>query len=378
MYGHGVGHVKLCKHIGGVDGGAVVKDDLQKLAARVDLCDVSHVAVEDARARRAIRLLPDNVIVVARLHDAVALAEGELAEAALLFAGLRRVQRRLQGKVQRPCTRVAAAGGRQDLQFLRGNAHLVGQPRFAQLHHRFDEPHAVAPGEEEKVVRGSVFELRRHAGVDKVRVAHDHRLPGLAENIAQGDGRNAAAANEVGKNVARAHARQLVRVADQNEAAARAQRRKQRAHEGKVYHGRLVHDERVSLEGFLFPLGEGDLAGLVVPCHAEHTVNGLRLAVAQLAHALGGAARGRGKKDGKSHALEERDDGAHARRLARAGAAGEQQQLFLRRKLDGLTLERRVLHALLALDLGDDALHAAQCVGLVRKHRFDGRRKRVF
>ena len=80
-------------------------------------------------------------------------------------------------------------------------------------------------------------------------------------------------------------------------------------------------------------------------------MNGLRLARTQLAHALGGAARGRGKQDGKSHALKERDDGAHARRLARAGAAGEQQQLFLRRKLNGLTLERRVLHALLALDL---------------------------
>ena len=90
--------------------------------------------------------------------------------------------------------------------------------------------------------------------------------------------------------------------------------------------------------GFLFPLGEGDLAGLVVPCHAEHTVNGLRLARTQLAHALGGAARGRGKQDGKSHALKERDDGAHARRLARAGATGYDQKLLRSRLADGLAL----------------------------------------
>ena len=184
-----------------------------------------------------------------------------------------------------------------------------------------------------------------------MRVAHDHRLLGLTENVAQGDGRDAPAADQIGKHVARADARQLIGVADEHKAAARAQRREQRAHQREVDHRGLVHDERVRLEGFLFPLGEGDLTGLVVPCHAEHTVDGLRVAVAELAHALGGTARGRGEQDIQAHALEERDDGAHARRLARAGTAGQQQQFFLCRELDSLTLERRVLHALLALDL---------------------------
>ena len=55
------------------------------------------------------------------------------------------------------------------------------------------------------------------------------------------------------------------------------------------------------------------------------------------------------------------------------GPAGQQQQFFLCRKLDSLTLERRVLHALLALDFFDDALDAAQGVGLVREHRLDAR-----
>ena len=102
-------------------------------------------------------------------------------------------------------------------------------------------------------------------------------------------------------------------------------------------------------------------------------MDGLRVAVAELAHALGGAARGGGEQNVQSHALEERDDGAHARRLARAGTAGQQQQFFLCRELDSLTLERRVLHALLALDFFDDALDAAQGVGLVREHRLDAR-----
>ena len=207
-----------------------------------------------------------------------------------------------------------------------------------------------------------------------MRVAHDHRLLGLTENVAQGDGRDAPAADQIGKHVARADARQLIGVADEHKAAARAQRREQRAHQREVDHRGLVHNERIGLERFLFAFGERHLAGLVVEGHAEHAVDGLRVAVAELAHALGGAARGRGEQDIQAHALEERDDGAHARRLARAGAAGEQQQLLLCRKLNGLTLERRVLHALLALDLFDGALHAAQGVGLVGEYRLDARR----
>ena len=206
-----------------------------------------------------------------------------------------------------------------------------------------------------------------------MRVAHDHRLLRLTENVAQGDGRDAPAADQIGKYVPRADARQLVGVADEHKAAARTQRRKQRAHEGKIDHGRLVHNERIGLERFLFAFGERHLASLVVEGHAEHAVDGLRVAVAELAHALGGAARGRGEQNVQSHALEERDDGAHARRLTRAGTAGQQQQFFLCRELDSLTLERRVLHALLALDFFDDALDAAQGVGLVREHRLDAR-----
>ena len=206
-----------------------------------------------------------------------------------------------------------------------------------------------------------------------MRVAHDHRLLGLTENVAQGDSRDAPAADEVGKYVPRADARKLVGVADEHKAAARTQRREQRAHQREVDHRGLVHNERIGLERFFFAFGERHLASLVVEGHAEHAVDGLRVAVAELAHALGGAARGGGEQNVQSHALEERDDGAHARCLARAGTAGQQQQFFLCRELDSPTLERRVLHALLALDFFDDALDAAQGVGLVREHRLDAR-----
>ena len=280
MYRHGVGHVELREHVGRVGRGAVVEDDLQKLAARVDLCDLADIAVEDARAGGAVLLLPDDVVVVARLHDAVALAENELAEAALLFAGFRRVQRGLQSEVQRPRPRVAAAGWGEHLQFVRGDAHFVGQSRFAQLDHGFDQSHAVAAGKEEKVVRRRVFELGRHAGVDEVRVAHDHRLLRLTENVAQGDSRDAPAADQIGKYVPRADARKLVGVADEHKAAARAQRREQRAHQREVDHRGLVHNERIGLERFLFAFGERHLASLVVEGHAEHAVDGLRVAVA--------------------------------------------------------------------------------------------------
>ena len=58
MYGHSVGHVQLREHIRRVGRHAVVKGDGDQLAARVDLQDLSHVAVEDARARRAVLALP--------------------------------------------------------------------------------------------------------------------------------------------------------------------------------------------------------------------------------------------------------------------------------------------------------------------------------
>ena len=135
-------------------------------------------------------------------------------------------------------------------------------------------------GRKKKVVRRRVFELGRHTGVDEVRVAHDHRLLGLTENVAQGNGRDAPAADEVGKYVPRADARQLIGVADEHKAAARTQRRKQRTHQQRSTIEVSSTMSASASSGSFFAFGERHLAGLVVEGHAEHAVDGLRVAVA--------------------------------------------------------------------------------------------------
>ncbi len=79
-------------------------------------------------------------------------------------------------------------------------------------------------------------------------------------------------------------------------------------------------------------------------------------------------ARRRAEQHVQPHALKERHDAAHARRLARARPASQDQQLLLRGQLHGLPLQWRILDALPALDLVDDLLRAAQLVRLVGKH----------
>ena len=230
MYGHSVGHVQLREHIRRVGRHAVVKGDGDQLAARVDLQDLSHVAVEDARARRAVLALPQNIVVVARLHHAVALAEHEVAEALFAPTHTRGIQRRLQGTVERRRAGVALARRREHLNALGGNVHLFGQPRSAQLHHRVHQTHAVAAGEEEEIARGGILQLRQPPLIHQMRAAHDSAALRLTENILERYGRNALRADEIAEHVPRADARQLVGVTHQHQPAAGPQRREQRAH----------------------------------------------------------------------------------------------------------------------------------------------------
>lgn len=65
---------------------------------RVDGDDRADVAVEHARAGRAVGALPRQIVVIADLHDAVALAEARAAAELFAPAGLRRVQRRLRAR----------------------------------------------------------------------------------------------------------------------------------------------------------------------------------------------------------------------------------------------------------------------------------------
>ena len=82
MHSHRVGQLKLAQHIVSIGRNAVVEPYDHALLLREQAHDLAHVAVEHARALLAVlAALPDDVVVVAHLHDAVALAEDPVAEA---------------------------------------------------------------------------------------------------------------------------------------------------------------------------------------------------------------------------------------------------------------------------------------------------------
>ena len=219
MYRHGVGHVQLIEKVGGIYAGAVVKLNGDELAGGIDLLNDTHIAVEDARAHGAVIPLPHHVVVIAGLHDPVALPEHHVAPRLLPLAGGGRVQRRLQGAVQVHRAAHALAGGGQHLYLIRRNAHVLRQPLLTKLHHRLHQTVRRAAAQEEKVVLG-VFQLRRLPQIHRMGVADDGALFRLTEDFRQGYGRHHAAAQQVAQHVARPYGGQLVRVAHHHKAAA--------------------------------------------------------------------------------------------------------------------------------------------------------------
>ena len=105
---------------------------------------------------------------------------------------------------------------------------------------------------------------RSVAVIDRVGVHDDETSLCLPEDLGQADGLHHAAADEVGKDVSRADRRQLIRVADQKQAAAGLQRLQKRRHELQIHHGSLVHDHRVAGKRRVFVVKKGHPARRLV------------------------------------------------------------------------------------------------------------------
>ena len=164
-------------------------------------------------------------------------------------------------------------------------------------------------------------------------VADDGRALRLSEHLGQRDHRRAGATEQIGEHAARTDAGQLVGVADQHQPAPGLQRRQERAHQREIHHRRFIHNHRIRLKRLFFILLKCDLARVLVPGHAEQTVDGLRVTPAELAHALGGASGGRSQQHVQTHTLIERQNRAHGGGLARARTTGKEQQSHLCRQL---------------------------------------------
>ena len=167
------------------------------------------------------------------------------------------------------------------------------------------------------------------AAVDRVRVGDDAAAGGLAEDLRQAHGRHDAAADDIRKDVARSDGRKLVSIAHEDEPALRAHGAQQRAHERNVHHRALVENDGVTIKRVILVAPEGDVLMVVAHAGLEQTVDRLRALPGQLAHAFGGAPGRGGELRVEPERVKEREDRADGRCLARAGAAGDGDDLML-------------------------------------------------
>ena len=189
MHGDAVGQFQIVHVRALIFGHAlVVKLHAHHVLLRVDGDDEANVAVENAlpflRAEHAL-LLPLELIVVARLHHLVALAEGGIAARALVFAGSGGVEFRLQKLVEHPYAAFALLGRAEHLHLPDGIE--VQEARQAGGAERDDALRRVGRGDgalKEKVAALRV-ESGRFAAVDAVGVVDDHALFILPEDLGQ-------------------------------------------------------------------------------------------------------------------------------------------------------------------------------------------------
>ena len=275
------------------------------------------------------------------MHYPIALAEGKISVPLLFFSGGGRIEHRLQREVEIFRAGFALSRRTEHLNFRRGDAHVFRQARLAELRDRLHDRLRVAPPQEKEVAVGAV-QHRKLAVVDRVRVHNDEALAGLPEDFGQTHRLHAAAPNEVGKQIPRADRGQLIRVADQNQAALRLQRAEQRRHQLQVDHRRLVNDQRVAGQRLILVVEERHHTRFLVKLALEQPVNCGRLAPCTLGEALGRASGRRGQQRLDLHQIKECQNAGHDRRLARARPARHDQQLPLRRHADGLALLRGI------------------------------------
>ena len=249
MHGDAVRQLEVIHIAALIDGLAfVVKDDGNRLVLRVNFAHKADVAVKDALplfpAKHALAP-PLDLVVVARLHHLVSLAEDGIAARALLLARGGRIEARLKQHVERPHAAIPLLCRGEHLNLPHGlHTKEARQAGGAQLH---DARGRVRRGG--RALKEEVATLRvqagRFAAVDAVRVVDNHALFILTEDFCQPHGGHHAAVEDVPQHIARAHARELVRVADHNQPRARHERAQHGAHQEDVHHRHLVDNQRV-------------------------------------------------------------------------------------------------------------------------------------
>ena len=319
----GVGRFHLVEFAELVNHPASVEFDPDLARIRVDGGHASDVAVEHFF-----------VIVVARLQDFVARAEFRAEPFDFRTVGPRRIERALQRGVQFPDPEAPAVHRDQNLDVThRVESEPLGDFLPHQPQHQAGDFLRFLAMEEGEI--GALFRrfLRDASVPDIVGRADDAAGFGLAEDFRQAHGRHRATGQQIGEHRARAHAGQLVRIADEKQRSRRREGAAQGGHERHVDHGKFVDHHQVGIERMLRPAFESAARE-----EFEQAVDGLGTVPGRFAHALGRASGRRAQLEADLFRGENFQQTVEQGGFAHARAAGDDRHTRAEDGAQGLGL----------------------------------------
>ena len=271
------------------------------------------------------------------MHHPVSLPEANFAANFFLFSRLRRIEGRLQRLIEPNGPGLSLSCRADDLDLRRRDPHIFRQSFDTKLgnglHHclRCTSAHE----EEIPILGGQNGQLPL---IDRVGVHDDEALPGLSEDLRQGDGMHHAATNQVGKEISRSYGRELIRVADQNQVRLLRQGFKQAVHQEHVHHGHLIDNQRITVQRLALVALKGHLPCFGRDLRFQESVDGGCITSRQLRQAFCSATRRRRKEGLSLQTVKERQYSRQRRGLACTGAAGQNHDLSLGSQADSLFL----------------------------------------
>ncbi len=164
------------------------------------------------------------------------------------------------------------------------------------------------------------------------------------------------AVDQVRKHIARAHRRQLVRVAHENEPRPRLNRLAERLGQHQIHHRSLVDNYNLLVQRSLGISPKCHESRLLVIVELQQPVHRAREMPTGLHDPLGGPPCRSGNSNLEAAPLSNRNQSLDNRGLARARAARDNRNPAEERVAHGLLLLRGELDTCLALRLGDERL----------------------
>ena len=198
------------------------------------------------------------------------------------------------------------------------------------------------------------YRRRRNALIDAGGLVGDVVVARLSKDVLQAHTWNARTLQQIVEHVAGANTRQLVGVANKDDAGGFGNGVQKRGGKPGVNHTEFVDDEQVAVELVEFVLVEFFGDGVDI----EQAVNGVGLFAAAVAHALGRAARRGGEQNVFAHFAGEVKDSLENRRLAGAWATGNDANLVCGGKANRFALHRVKAEFMFAFPVDEFALEA--------------------